>query len=140
MPIRNCSILPHRHVKNISVLPIRIIHPDSKKSFRTYGIIDTGASQCAIPGELATALGHNLTKGKKKGVLTGKGLGTAYLHPFTIEILHPQKLDKQIIHTLDNVLIDCMPHLSDVLLGVEEFLSNYILDINYPKRRFSLIK
>ncbi len=139
MPIRDCHIIPHSYDKNLIVLPIRIINPLTNQSFKTNGIIDTGATRCAIAGGLAAAIGHNLKEGKEISVGTGSGLGTGYCHLTTIEIFHPLKFEKQIIHTLDNVLIDYMPYMTVVLLGVDGFLSNFILNINYPQKRFSLL-
>lgn len=140
MPIRNCSIISPQEDQTKILLPIRITNPHTKGSIKTFGIIDTGATECAIPAKLATVIGHNLTKGEEKEVNTGNGLTTAYRHTITIEIFHPQLLDNQIIYKLDNVLIDCMPHLFAVLLGVNGFLSNFILNVDYPKRKFSLIQ
>jgi len=58
----------------------------------------------------------------------------------SIDFYHPDDPENKVIHTLDNVLIDCMPNLHMVLLGVEGVLSNFILNINYPKGVFSLIR
>ncbi len=140
MPIRNCPIISPPPDNTKVGLPIRIINPHTNKSVKTIGIIDTGATECAIPADLAVFLGHDLTKGERKNVGTGNGLTIAYRHTSTIEIFHPQKLEKLIIYKMENVLVDCMPNLPIVLLGVKGFLSNFTLSIDYKKGRFSLIK
>jgi hypothetical protein len=43
------------------ILPIRITNPDTGLSVRSWGLIDTGADDCAFPARLATILGHNLS-------------------------------------------------------------------------------
>jgi hypothetical protein len=39
---------------------------------------------------------------------------------------------------IESVLIDFMPNLNVVLLGVKSFLSNFILTVDYKKSVFSL--
>ena len=62
MLILNC---PFRRKDSFSIvrpiLEIKIINPYNKKYIRTYGVIDTGADECAIPAWVANRLGHNLT-------------------------------------------------------------------------------
>lgn len=110
-------------------LPVVIINPHAGKSISTYGLIDTGADECALPASYADLLGHNLQKGTQKEILTGNGVTTAYSHTVSI------KADD--FHTED-VLIDFMPNLNVPLLGVKSFLSKFILIINYQSRTFSL--
>ncbi|MEK7376986.1 MAG: retropepsin-like aspartic protease [Candidatus Margulisiibacteriota bacterium] len=110
-------------------LPIIIINPHTKKSLRTYGLIDTGADECALPSQFADALGHNLQKGASKEITTGNGITTAYSHTVSVRTGDFQT---------DEVLIDFMPNLSVPLLGVKSFLSKFILTVNYKERTFSL--
>jgi hypothetical protein len=138
MPIRDCQF-PYFHSDYCLSLPIKIINPHTNKSYRTNGIVDTGASQCFMPARLAKLLGHNLCAGQKGTTLTGGGQTSTFIHTFTIEIYHPKDPNKTIVWTLDNVLINCVETLPDMLLGVKDFLSNFTLYINYPKRTFSLI-
>ena len=44
-------------------LPVTIHNPHTKLSIKVYGLIDTGADECAIPAEYAPLLGHNLQAG-----------------------------------------------------------------------------
>jgi hypothetical protein len=84
-------------------------------------------------------LGHNLTDGIVETISTGGGSTKAYRHTSTITIYHPDNPDNQIIHTIENVLIDCMSGLPVVLLGVNGFLSGFKLIIDYPNKKFSLL-
>jgi hypothetical protein len=58
-------------------LPINIVNPHTKLHYKTYGIIDTGADDCAIPAFIAKIIGHNLTDGKSIQVGTGNGVTSA---------------------------------------------------------------
>lgn len=139
MPIRNCPFPPFPDNHLCLRLPITIINPKTNQKLKTFGIIDTGASECAIPARIAMMLGHNLIKGKKKNVSTGNGLTNAFRHTTTLLIHHPTTPNIDIF-TIDNVLIDCLPNLNMVLLGVNGFLSNFVLNIDYPNKTFSLTK
>jgi hypothetical protein len=117
-----------------------IINPHTGKFIRTNGLVDTGASECAIPAVFSNMLGHNFNAGILKHNSTGNGMAECYGHTSTIIIYHPQQPNNKILYTINNVIIDCMPNLPVVLLGVNGFLSNFILSIDYPKRIFSIIK
>lgn len=110
-------------------LPLKITNPYSDKSIRIFGLIDTGADECAFPARYATLLGHNLESGFVKEINTGNRKTISYSHTVNIQI--QGKIIK-------NVLIDFMPNLNVPLLGVKSFLSNFVLIVDYPKRRFSL--
>jgi predicted aspartyl protease len=140
MPIRNCPIYSFPDNKNTLILPIKIINPRNSKFMKTWGLVDTGASECALPSRIADLLGHDLIMGKMKEINTGNGMAQAYCHTSTIEVYHPQHLNDPSIFRMENVLIDFMLNLDVPLLGVRGFLSKFILKINYPKRIFSLIK
>ncbi|MGR3219109.1 MAG: retropepsin-like aspartic protease [Candidatus Anammoxibacter sp.] len=118
------------------VLALRIINPHSSKSYQTFGIIDTGADECAIPASVAHLLGHNLKKGTTKEIGTGNGLATAYTHTIKFEIYHP--VSGKFLYAVNDTPIDFMPNLNIVLLGVNSFLSRFILTVDYPKKSFSL--
>lgn len=112
-------------------LPVTIKNPHSNPppTFKTIGLIDTGADECAIPASYASLLGHDLLAGETKTINTGNGPSTAYSHTVCFDIAGIK---------IENVLIDFMPNLSVVLLGVRSFLSNHILTIDYRKKVFSL--
>lgn len=110
-------------------LPITIKNPHTNKIIKTYGLIDTGADECAIPAQLAPLIGHNLQAGTQKVINTGNGPTIAYVHTMCIET-------KGI--AISNVLIDFLPNLNVVLLGTKNFLSNFLLIVDYKNHTFSL--
>jgi len=112
-------------------LPIKITNPHTGKTLLTYGLIDTGADECAIPAEYAVILGHDLHRGIKKNIITGAGETEAYGHTMDIET-------SGIL--IKNVVIDFMEGLPTVLLGVRSFLSRFILTVDYKNHSFSLIR
>lgn len=140
MPIKNCPIIQfHNHDLHVK-LPITIINPQTHKTYNTFGIIDTGATKCAIPISIAEILGYDSTKCKEEPVVTADGQSYAYCHPTSIIIRHPINPDNNTIFTIDNVSINYMPNLNIVLLGIDEFLSNFVLKIDYPHKMFSLTR
>lgn len=112
-------------------LPIIIRNPHTKQILNTYGLIDTGADECAIPAGYAPLIGHNLQAGTQKSINTGNGPTIAYGHTVSLETHNI---------SIDNVLIDFLPNLNVVLLGVKSFLNNFLLTIDYKEFKFSLEK
>ena len=96
---------------------------------RAFGLIDTGADECAVPASYAPLFGHNLLAGTHKTINTGNGLSVAYSHTLSFEIQGVR---------IENILIDFMPNLNVVLLGVKSFLANFTLTIDYLHSNFSL--
>lgn len=134
MPIRNYSFKPLGGMLR-PILPIVIINPHSNKSHKTLGIIDTGADTCTISREIADILGHNMEKGDK-GEATSVGAKVqTWLHTTTINMLD---FNSKIFHTIKNAKIEYVDNFDYVVLGVEDFLEKYRLEIDYPKRRFSI--
>jgi predicted aspartyl protease len=131
MPVRNYpfSIIRPGDIAR-PLLPVTIINPDTQKQINVYGLIDTGADECAFPASFAPLLGHDLQAGQLKRVSTGNGITIAYSHTTRIII--------ESFSTQD-VLVDFMPNLNIPLLGVRSFLSNFILTVDYPKKVFSLL-
>lgn len=110
-------------------LPIQIINPFTNNKIKVFGLLDTGADECALPARYAALLGHNLESGNEKEINTGNGITMAYSH--TVDI-------KMYEFAIKNILIDFMPNLHTPLLGIKSFLSNFILTIDFPKKKFSL--
>lgn len=110
-------------------LPITVINPHTNKKIKLYGLIDTGADECALPAQYAVLLGHNLQSGYPKEINTGNGKTLAYSHTVQIEV--PS-------FTIQDTLIDFMPNLNVPLLGVKSFLSNFVLTVDYLNLTFSL--
>lgn len=111
-------------------LPITIINPENGKQLNIFTLVDTGADECAFPASFATPLGHNLQSGYQKKISTGNGITIAYGHTINI---------KAFGFTSENAIIDFMPNLHIPLLGVRSFLNNFILKIDYPNKKFSII-
>ncbi|MDI6756741.1 MAG: hypothetical protein QME32_01820 [Endomicrobiia bacterium] len=111
-------------------LPITIINPHTSKKLSVYALIDTGADECAFPATFAGILGHNLQAGYEKKVGTGNGVTTAYGHTVSLKIFE---------YVSDDVVIDFMPNLNVPLLGVKSFLSKFVLRVDYPQEKFSLL-
>ena len=110
-------------------LPVIIVNPMTGKEVKVLGLIDTGADECAMPASYANILGHNLQLGSPKEINTGNGLTTAYSHTSSI---------KGRGFLITETLIDFMPNLSVPLLGTKNFLSHFVLTVDYPKQKFSL--
>lgn len=110
-------------------LPLIVRNPHTNQSINVYGLIDTGADECAIPAHYAPMIGHNLQAGVQKSINTGNGVTSAYAHMLCFETQGIK---------VENVLIDFMPNLNVVLLGVKSFLSNFIPTVDYKKSVFSL--
>ena len=110
-------------------LPVMITNPHSGKQMHVLGLIDTGADECALPATYAKILGHILQAGNSKEINTGNGVTTAYSHTSQITVAD---------FTIERTLIDFMPNLSVPLLGTKNFLSNFVLTVDYPNLRFSL--
>lgn len=118
------------------ILATRLVNPSSKEGRFTYGLVDTGADECAVPASFAPLLGYDLESGKRKVIMTGNGPTTAYIHPVKIEIYHPRTAE--LLYRVPDSEIDFLPGLNIVLLGVHSFLSNFILNVDYPRQAFSI--
>lgn len=112
-------------------LPIIIKNPHTGKEQPVYRLIDTGADECAVPAGYAPLLGHDLLKGRQKTINTRNGETIAYTHTLSFKFDNIE---------INNVLIDFLPNLKTVLLGVESFLSNFVLTVDYKNSTFSLKK
>jgi hypothetical protein len=83
---------------------IRIINPHTGLSQRGYGLIDTGADECAVPAFYAVLLGHNLRAGIPKTIYTGNGETVAFAHTTKFEIFNP--FTGQVAYTVPDTPID----------------------------------
>jgi len=121
------------------MLPIKLINPTNGLSIKAWGLIDTGADECAIPAQYANILGHNLTLGPTKPIGTGNGITNAFAHTSRIEIYSINDM-AHVVHTISDTPIDFMPNLHVILLGVKNFLSRFKLSVDYPNKVFSIQK
>jgi len=122
---------------------LRIHNPDTSSFVDTIGLIDTGADECCLPASFAKLLGHNLTAGTAKTIHTGNGATTAYGHTCAIDIFDTRDLllkKEKIAYSIPETIVDFIPNLHCILLGVRTFLCRFDLTIKYPKRLFSIRK
>ena len=136
MPITDLSFMSFDGKIYRPYLKIGIINSHTGNHLTTYGIVDTGADECAIPASFAPILGHDLQAGAIKQIMTGNGSTVAYSHTTQFEIFHPHT--DEVLYTTPETPIDFMPNLHIVLLGVNSFLSRFILKIDCPNKRFSI--
>ena len=135
MSLTDCPFTLHNGIYR-PTLQIRIVNPHTGLSQRTYGLIDTGADECAVPASYAPLLGHNLKKGHVKQISTGNGTTTAYGHTTRFDVFDP--FTGAVAHTTTDTPIDFLPNLHLVLLGVKSFLGSFVLHIDYPRKTFSV--
>jgi len=130
-------------------LIIEVINPQNSFKQEMPALIDTGADECTIPGFYAGKLGLSLKQGKPKSIVTAGGDITSYSHRCTINIfamsgtINKPRVDyDMVIITIPTQMVDFAPDLksSYALLGVESFLREYVLTIDYPRRVFSIRK
>lgn len=126
------------------MLPIRITNPETGLSLRSWGLIDTGADDCALPAAYARSLGHNLTAGAAREIGTGNGITVAYSHICKIDIYRLEAAgavsDTEVVYSIGDTPLDFLPNLHCILLGTRNFLNNFILTVNYPRQVFSLLR
>jgi len=137
MPIRN---FPFIQIKKDRYprpwLPVKIINPEKGLFIKTVGLIDTGADECSVPIGIAKELGYDLSKIRPKPVTTASGVGTAYSIVTTIEIYDIEF--KKVLYKIPDISVDFTKGLHCVLLGMENFLEQFVLEINYPKKVFHI--
>lgn len=134
----------YKHYGPQPYLPINIINPDSDCSTFTWGLIDTGAFTCRLPEMYADLIEVDTTKKRPMQGETGGGLSKGFTYPCCIEIL---EMDRQGKVCEDSVEIRISKtdfafggEAPFVLLGVREFLKNYRVTIDYPRKVFSILQ
>jgi predicted aspartyl protease len=105
-------------------LRVEIVNPHSGKSLKVYGLIDTGADECCIPASYARLLGHDLKAGGSEKIATAGGSSIAYKHTTKIDV-YSYAGPSKVVYTIDEAKIDFCEGLHVVLLGVENFLSEF---------------
>lgn len=66
------------------IITLTLCH--GSKKLNVLGLVDTGADESLFPGEFATLLGHNLTKGKPRTFSGIGGTVTGYLHQTDVKV------------------------------------------------------
>ena len=142
------------------LLPITIINPENNLDDFGWAIIDTGADRSAFPEHVAKKIYHDIKNKKTKidYIETAGGFVKVYKHTFEIKIhamkmVGPNiKIGKTVIR-IPNMLVDVIPLITEnnegkpvhtsfrqIVLGVEDFIKNYVVTFDYPNRTFSLSK
>jgi hypothetical protein len=130
-------------------LAVRITNITNGKSFRTYGLIDTGADRTSFPKFIADNLGCILPKkGRKVETAGGPGEVFPYEH-CRIEILDTRSGggsldlkkadDVETVYTFEEITVDFSKTLRISLIGVENMLDQFMLEVNYPQKTFSML-
>lgn len=124
-------------------LCVKLINPENKIECKTWALIDTGADCTVIPKWIANDLDHILKhKDVKKDYCSGIGGGAiSYQHTFGLEIFKSDKkgnLLKKPVITIKPRLYPVVEDCGIMILGMDDFLKNYTLIVNYPKQLFSL--
>jgi len=124
------------------MLWVRVFNPSAPNaSVNALAIVDTGADDCVFPAKFAAALNHNLKSVKAKPMGTVNGQTFAYPHICTIQVLNMLdngRAGDKILYTLNDVLIDFAERCEPFLLGAKQFLSKFVLTIDYPNQVFSI--
>ncbi len=106
---------------------IIIRNENTGKEIKTFGLLDTGADESALPGFYAKILGHDLDKGNKKEIMVAGGKTEAFRH--TNKFLIPK------IGLIKDILIDFIPNLHIPIIGLN-IIENYNVFLYYQNRYF----
>lgn len=137
---------PFRAVGIFSVpsplLSVRVHNPHNGFHRDIVMLIDTGASVSIIPEFEAFKLGHEFEKGIVGDTDTASGKDTRYDHTGIIEIFSMNEkgeLDlSKVVATIPKGPIGVMKNIKHSVLGVERFLEDHVLTIDYPNQKFSI--
>jgi hypothetical protein len=146
MPIKDCPFTPLIVKRPYDIGPmlwIRVSNPATGQAVIFKALVDTGAYSCAFPADVATMLGHKLKSVAAKTVDGAGGPTKAYSHTSRVEILEmlPGDLPSStVLYTIQDTPIDFVVGLKQFLLGVNNFLANFILTVDYPHKIFSIRK
>lgn len=111
------------------LLHTTFLHPTNGRHQSAWALIDTGADTCVLPIDFIIVLGLNPDDGEAIPIMTANGISESYKHAVKIEITG---------HTVGEKIVCFSPNLHQPLLGVESFLKEFRLTIDYPKQVFSL--
>lgn len=143
MPIKDYHFTSVAGAPARPMLWIRVTNPDTKKGIIALAIVDTGADDCAFPAIVAAMLGHKLKSVPPKEIKTASGTTYAYAHTSRVDILEmrPDGLPgKKILYTIPKTPIDFIQGCNDFLLGTRNFLSKFVVTIDYLRQHFSIRK
>ena len=140
------------------LLAVTIRNPANGLDDQTWAIIDTGADRCIFPEYIAKRLCHTL-KHKDVQCDTANTVGgdvLVYKHTFDLSVSSLKKtktgvsIGSEIVIHKPRMLVDVVParfedakgekihtNFHSVLLGVDDFLADYLITIDYPQHEFS---
>jgi hypothetical protein len=102
------------------------------------GLVDTGADSTLFPAVLELRLGHKMRGRGVKTTIAGGIEQTpvvAYRHTFDMALLSP---DMRRVVWERQMEVDCVESDPPLLLGVEDFLRHFALQIDYPAETMRL--
>ncbi len=118
-------------------LPVKLTNPETGEFIIIWGLIDTGASRCILPNKYAKQIGIDITKGIPQG-----GQVNGYVCPCYVEVMGIDKEgnidDENIVFKMPNREFFFSDQYTFALLGVNDFLKDSILTIDYPKQTCSV--
>lgn len=143
MPIHNYPFTVVTSNISRPMLWIRIFNPDHPeiKPVQFMALVDTGADDCVFPASAAQVLGHDLKSVKPKKIHGVNSAALAYPHTSTIEILGIDSVGlptTKVLYTIKDAPIDYLVGCQNFILGTRNFLTNFILKIDYPNQNFSI--
>jgi len=147
MPIRNQPFVPQTTWEPPKpMLWIRIFNAHMRTTpIYNLALIDTGADRCVFPSQAAVLLGHQLKNGQAESMWGVTGSARAYEHKSHIEVLNTLpdgsgRCEKKVLFSLKDVPIQFVDdyNFRMFILGVDDFLNKFVLNIDYPNEIFSL--
>jgi hypothetical protein len=143
MPISNYPFRTSEKILLLSpILPIRIVNPLNGLDYLTWGLIDTGAADSAIPEHIAKTLRHDIQSVRPIPGFGASGNFNVYPHTFKIDVFKMNSKGivdtNQVVHTISQCCIGVICDLPFVLLGVKEFLSKFVLLVDYKNQKVSV--
>ncbi len=141
MPIKDYSFI-ELSGKSRPMLWIRVTNPQEERSIIGLAMIDTGADKCAFPAKVGKNLKYKPENAVKMNtMITASGQTVAHSHISTIEVLKPDakgRATDRVVCVVKDVTVEYAEGLCAYLLGDEGFLCNFVLEVDYPNKKFSL--
>lgn len=123
------------------MLWIKVTNPSTGQAAIFKALVDTGAYSCVFPANVAPYLGHEL-KSVRPTTIQGVGsFAIAYPHTSRVKILEMLANylpGNTVLYTIQDTPIDFVEGCSHFLLGVNNFLANFVLTVDYPRKVFSI--
>lgn len=128
-------------------LPLKVTSLKTNISYEVEGVVDPGAGTTLIPYYIANELGFDITTGKQVIAPTAGGELLVYFHACKIQVL---SIDDDGNVDSSDVIINLPTNYFAfsskekfppvLLLGIKDFLEQYVLTFDYPRRVFSIQK